>query len=634
MPLRSYVPIAIAMVMAAGLSVLGARVAVDRVETSARIGIARAISDGGHGWAQASVDGLRVILTGTAPDEAARFGVISAAGTVIDATRIVDRMSVRPAREIEAPEFKIEILRNLDGISLIGLVPASMDRAEVFERIGRFADVPVTDLLEEGNYPIPRGWTGAVSFALDAMARLPRSKVSVTATSVSITGIVDSEQVRRQVEAEIGRQVPASVRLDLDISAPRPVIAPFTVRFVIENGTPRFDACAAETEEMRGTILAAARDAGYQGRNTCEIGLGAPSLDWGTAVAFGISELAGLGAGSVTYSASDVSLVAPHTVSLTAFDGAVGRLERRLPDGFSLTAVRSPAPESEEDETATSERPVFEVSLDPETGAALSGRLPTERARLTVESVAHAHFGRVATQSSARLASGLPAGWTLRVVAALDALSYLSEGNVRVEPNSLSIKGSTGREDAAGIIARLLSERLGTGATYDIDVNYEEALDPEAGLPTPEECVTTLNSVLGDKKITFEPGSATVDTGGLATIDKLVELLRPCQSVRMEIAGHTDSQGRESMNMRLSQERADAVLNAIMARRILTSNLTAKGYGESVPIADNGTEEGREENRRIEFTLISEPAEQDPAPAGSENGAGEAADEDQANEQN
>ena len=61
---------------------------------------------------------------------------------------------------------------------------------------------------------------------------------------------------------------------------------------------------------------------------------------------------------------------------------------------------------------------------------------------------------------------------------------------------------------------------------------------------------------------------------------------------------------RTTMNQQLSQARADAVLNAIMARRVLTSNLSAKGYGESRPIADNKTEEGREANRRIEFRLV------------------------------
>jgi OOP family OmpA-OmpF porin len=63
------------------------------------------------------------------------------------------------------------------------------------------------------------------------------------------------------------------------------------------------------------------------------------------------------------------------------------------------------------------------------------------------------------------------------------------------------------------------------------------------------------------------------------------------------------------MNLALSQARADAVLNGLMARRVLTSNLRAVGYGESRPIADNATEEGREANRRIEFTLIPQEEE-------------------------
>ena len=75
----------------------------------------------------------------------------------------------------------------------------------------------------------------------------------------------------------------------------------------------------------------------------------------------------------------------------------------------------------------------------------------------------------------------------------------------------------------------------------------------------------------------------------------------------MEIGGHTDSQGREAMNLTLSQARAEAVLDTLLSLEVLTTNLTAKGYGESAPIADNGTEEGRQANRRIEFTLMGQP---------------------------
>jgi len=86
----------------------------------------------------------------------------------------------------------------------------------------------------------------------------------------------------------------------------------------------------------------------------------------------------------------------------------------------------------------------------------------------------------------------------------------------------------------------------------------------------------------------------------------------------MEIGGHTDSQGREEMNLGLSQSRADAVLNGLLARGVLVTNLTARGYGENRPIADNDSEDGRELNRRIEFRLQAEVDARDTAEAQAE----------------
>ena len=160
--------------------------------------------------------------------------------------------------------------------------------------------------------------------------------------------------------------------------------------------------------------------------------------------------------------------------------------------------------------------------------------------------------------------------------------------------------------------------KLAEGVEYRIDVSYSEALDPLAALPTPEECVAAINVAANANKITFGPGSADIESDALPTIDAIAELLRDCQTVEIEIGGHTDSQGRESMNQQLSQARADAVLNAIMSRRVLTSNLSARGYGESQPIADNGTEDGREANRRIEFKLLLPETEDESADAGEE----------------
>ncbi len=107
-----------------------------------------------------------------------------------------------------------------------------------------------------------------------------------------------------------------------------------------------------------------------------------------------------------------------------------------------------------------------------------------------------------------------------------------------------------------------------------------------------------------ERKISFEPGSSDLDANGLAVIARIAEIIKTCHPLKLEIAGFTDSQGAEEMNQSLSKARADAVLQGMMNQRVLTSGMVAVGHGESAPIADNATAEGREANRRIQFKLI------------------------------
>ena len=146
------------------------------------------------------------------------------------------------------------------------------------------------------------------------------------------------------------------------------------------------------------------------------------------------------------------------------------------------------------------------------------------------------------------------------------------------------------------------------GQTFRVNVRYDEALDPIASLPTPEECVADVNRVTGLTKITFTPASAELATSARPVLDELAAILIACPPMQIEIGGHTDSQGSEGGNQALSQARAEAVLLALQGRRVDISGMTAKGFGESTPIADNETEEGREANRRIEFLLKGVPA--------------------------
>ncbi len=106
--------------------------------------------------------------------------------------------------------------------------------------------------------------------------------------------------------------------------------------------------------------------------------------------------------------------------------------------------------------------------------------------------------------------------------------------------------------------------------------------------------------------IYFDSGKATIKPESYPILDGAVKMLKENPKVKIEIQGHTDSVGSASSNLYLSQSRAEAVRNYLIAHGIEAWRIIAKGYGETMPIADNTTKAGRARNRRIEFLIIGE----------------------------
>jgi outer membrane protein OmpA-like peptidoglycan-associated protein len=101
--------------------------------------------------------------------------------------------------------------------------------------------------------------------------------------------------------------------------------------------------------------------------------------------------------------------------------------------------------------------------------------------------------------------------------------------------------------------------------------------------------------------INFDVNKATIRAESMGTLNGIVQILKDNPGLKFEVGGHTDSDGDDAFNMKLSQARADAVRNQLISMGIDGSRLTSKGYGESKPMSDNKTWEGKANNRRVEF---------------------------------
>lgn len=109
--------------------------------------------------------------------------------------------------------------------------------------------------------------------------------------------------------------------------------------------------------------------------------------------------------------------------------------------------------------------------------------------------------------------------------------------------------------------------------------------------------------------VTFEFDSARLTAESRPVLDEVAADLRKYPRLQVELQGHTDSKGSDAYNLKLSNQRAESVRDYLLSQGVASQQLVAKGYGETQPVADNKTEEGRSENRRVVMQVLSNPGD-------------------------
>jgi OmpA-OmpF porin, OOP family len=268
---------------------------------------------------------------------------------------------------------------------------------------------------------------------------------------------------------------------------------------------------------------------------------------------------------------------------------AIAAALKNLPEGFTVA------------ENAVSAPPyVFQVNKDPvAVTLTFNGYVPDNAAHAALLDTAKRKFLNEKIVDNLKASVGAPSGFANAATAALGALSRLSTGSLMISDREVKLSGDAFYEVAAEDIRGGLGGELPQGWR----VNTEVSVRPPASAVDATVCQQLFSELLALGKIRFLSGQANIDNDSRGLMDRLVEIALRCPTSSLEIGGHTDTDGDEDGNMRLSERRAQAVLDYMMRAGLPADRLQAVGYGQTQPVASNDTAEGKAQNRRIEFNV-------------------------------
>jgi OOP family OmpA-OmpF porin len=558
-------------------------------------------SDTELSWLEVSMDGTQIIVGGFAPDEANRFSAISKISSVINPERIINQIIVKKQNIPLKLDYVLEILRDDDYVSVIGFIPSKSQSDELISKLEVITkEMKVHNLLEISSFPITDAWKTTLDYAIDSVKILPNSKVSIAKEEIWISALSESADDKIRIENKLASLNPGLFKLYLDVWAPRPLIQPFSLRLNVNGQGASLDECSATDEYSKLLILDAVVKIGADKESDCKIGIGVPAESWVEAVIIATKYAKEFERASLSFENNNVSLVVSGNTDNEEFENIIDRLKKALPKEFQVSASLQQTLAKEIDNQNT-----FTAIKSPEGVVQLRGFVYDQNAKTAVRSYASSIFGSTNVSNSLRFSNNLPENWAIQVLAGLEVVSLLNHGSLIIEPHTILLKGKSANPDIMSIASEMLSEKLDHDILYTLNLEYDELLIPKPKGPDAQKCVLDINNVIETIGIEFAPGEIVLQKSSNDTLRKMADIMQTCYTVPMEIGGHTDSQGRKSLNLSISQARAEAVMDSLLSYDILTGNLIAKGYGESTPIADNKTVEGRNQNRRIEFTLIN-----------------------------
>ncbi len=537
-----------------------------------------------------------------APDQVAD-PVASTGGDTAVATTVVADQAPPPVVGDEA--YYLLVWKEADGTVMInGNVPDKRTRETLLAAAEAISDLPLIEQVTESRDFPSTDWLDLNRRGIDALSTLQKGELSVVGEAVTLRGNVETRDeydrlatltapnwnteitvLRNEPDAEIALMVAADGSITGSGRLPEGM-TPLEIATML----PGLSAAAFESE-----------------------GYGFP-IDW-TAPMEGLNiVLPRLDSAQVHLKHDRLSLTGTLKDGYS-IDGLQASLQSAMPEGWELDLDISAPP------------PLSELLLNKTDGViGLSGVLP----RGLPPEDAIAAFGDMAGASGlTEGGTGDAADWRALLGETAQTLDLFSDVTGTVSDKRIAVAGTLkAGYDAESVRDWHARQSSLQGWEFEIEA---ETTQPQEGdvrrvlndtnapeesftsgfwlpvmsfAPSVDTCGNEIEALLKDDKVRFITSSARFEPGGKAILDRLAAVILRCadlSDIRLEIGGHTDSVGNDAANLRLSEKRANVVLDELVSRGIRADVMAAVGYGESEPIASNNTSDGRAQNRRITF---------------------------------
>ena len=531
------------------------------------------------------------VVRGVARDAGTYATALKAIQTDVPPTIALGPVEIQPAR---ADPFVWSV--NFDGSSAVmsGFVPNDMVR-ESLVAAGKatLPDVPLDDraAIASGD---PPGFAEAAAFAITELDRLSRGGVTLDGLKLDVAGEAKSVDDYEAALASLGGALPEGMQV-VDTEIAPSTVSPYFWKAEKSGGRLVLTGYVPSPQNRDGvTALAQALFPSDAIEQHVRVAAGEPRIDWLGGIKFALGQLVRLSQGSVALDEKSYA-IAGEAADSDAFVALNDVNGRTLPASLTLKQAEI-VPPRVSPYRFTAERQGG--------GIVISGVVATEAERQQVVDAARRKFGAAAVDDRLSFASGAPDGFATASEAALQALSRLSGGQATIVDNAVTVSGYTYYPQAMKMVGEELAAALPEGFTLAADTIATRQDDQPV---TANQCSDLMQTVLKTGGIGFDGGKADLTEDSEGTLDRASAVITRCPETGVTVGAHSDSDGSAARNRDLTQTRAETIVEYLVAAGVKRERLTAVGYGETKPVADNSTAVGKVANRRIEFTF-TEPA--------------------------